>query len=144
LHEIAHAVAAGSAGGPVSLDAAIITKLSRVLMLAPAALIIGAWYQRSTNKERGDAAQKAKLPIPWFMAGFILASIIGTFVPLGANIIQLLVKAAYLFLGMAMAALGISVNFRVIWQRGRNVFLAAFISSIILLIFAIIVVKLFF
>ncbi len=41
LHEIAHAVAAGGSGGPVSLDTAIITKLSRVLMLAPAALIIG-------------------------------------------------------------------------------------------------------
>src|SRR5699024_12484285 len=34
LHEIAHAVAAGSAGGPVSLDTAIITKLSRILLLA--------------------------------------------------------------------------------------------------------------
>ncbi len=47
LHEIAHAVATGGAGGPVSLDSAIITKLSRVLMLAPATLIIGIWYQKT-------------------------------------------------------------------------------------------------
>lgn len=45
LHEIAHAIATGGAGGPISLSAAIITKLSRVLLLAPAALVIGIWYQ---------------------------------------------------------------------------------------------------
>ncbi|WP_461240205.1 YeiH family protein [Paucilactobacillus sp. N302-9] len=142
LHEIAHAVAAGSAGGPISLNTAIITKLSRVLMLAPAALIIGLWYQKnhSTVKNEGDT----KLPIPWFMAGFIAASVIGTFVPLGAANLALLVKIAYIILGMAMAALGMSVNFRVILQRGKNVFLAAITSSVILLVCVIIASKLFF
>ncbi|GAF36544.1 YeiH family protein [Lentilactobacillus farraginis] len=142
LHEIAHAVAAGSSGGPISLDTAIITKLSRVLMLAPAALIIGGWYQRTTPQPANQ--EKRRLPIPWFMAGFILASILGTFLPLGASTLAFLVKAAYLFLGMAMAALGMSVNFRVIFQRGRNVFLAAFLSSVILMTFTIIVSKTFF
>ncbi len=142
LHEIAHAVAAGSSGGPISLDTAIITKLSRVLMLAPAALVIGGWYQRTTPVKEGELKQK--LPIPWFMAGFILASVLGTFLPLGNATLGFLVKTAYLFLGMAMAALGMSVNFRVILQRGRNVFLAAFISSVILLMFTIVVSKTFF
>lgn len=142
LHEIAHAVAAGSSGGPVSLDTAIITKLSRVLMLAPAALVIGGWYQRSTHKS-GDG-HRGKLPIPWFMGGFILASILGTFLPLGAGMLAGLVKAAYLFLGMAMATLGMSVNFKVIFQRGKGAFAAAFLASIILLIFTIIVSKFFF
>ncbi|MFC6171145.1 YeiH family protein [Loigolactobacillus jiayinensis] len=142
LHEIAHAVAAGSAGGPVSLDTAIITKLSRVLLLAPAALIIGIWYSRSNHISTG--AGQHKLPIPWFMGGFILASVVGTFLPLGAAVLAALVKFAYLFLGMAMAALGMSVNFRVILQRGGKAFLAASISSCILLAFVIVASKLFF
>lgn len=54
------------------------------------------------------------------MGGFILASIIGSFVPMSASLLNLLVKAAYIFLGMAMAALGISVNFRVILNRGKK------------------------
>lgn len=141
LHEIAHAVAAGSAGGPVSLDTAIITKLSRVLLLAPAALIIGIWYQR---KNQLDNAAARKLPIPWFMGGFILASICGTFLPLGAATLATLVKLAYLFLGMAMAALGMSVNFRVIGQRGGKAFLAAGTASCVLLLFVIVVSKAFF
>lgn len=143
LHEIAHAVATGGAGGPVSLDTAIITKLSRVLLLAPAALIIGFWHRSRTNIDRENVV-RGKLPIPWFMAGFILASVIGTFVPLGATVLGWLVKFAYLFLGMAMAALGMSVNFRVIFKRGKGAFLAAFLGSVVLLIFVIIVSKLFF
>lgn len=143
LHEIAHAVATGGAGGPVSLDTAIITKLSRVLMLAPAALIIGIWYQHQTNKN-GAQSGKQKLPIPWFMAGFIIASVIGTFAPLSDAALSWLVKLAYLVLGMAMAALGMSVNFNVIFKRGKNAFLAAGISSVILLAFVIVVSKLFF
>lgn len=144
LHEIAHAVAAGGAGGPVSLDSAIITKLSRVLMLAPAAFIIGAWWQRQSKKHGVQTTANGKLPIPWFMAGFILASVIGTFVPLGATVLAWLVKLAYIFLGMAMAALGMSVNFRVIANRGAKPFAASAIASTILLIFVATVSKLFF
>ncbi|GAK47090.1 PSE family sulfate exporter [Secundilactobacillus oryzae JCM 18671] len=131
LHEIAHAVATGGAGGPVSLDSAIITKLSRVLMLAPATLIIGIWYQKNQSVTQTSARQK--LPIPWFMAGFILASVIGTFLPLGATVLNALVKLAYIILGMAMAALGLSVNFKVILHRGGKAFLAAFLTSVVLL-----------
>ncbi|WP_300560038.1 putative sulfate exporter family transporter [Companilactobacillus sp.] len=142
LHEIAHAIATGGAGGPVSLDAAIITKLSRVLLLAPAALIIGIWYQHSEKK--ADDATKQKLPIPWFMAGFLAASVIGTFVPMSANVLDFLVKLAYLVLGMAMAALGMTVNFKAFFSSGKNAVLAALSSSVILLLFMIVVSKTFF
>ncbi|MFC6324154.1 YeiH family protein [Companilactobacillus baiquanensis] len=141
LHEIAHAIATGGAGGSVSLSAAIITKLSRVLMLAPAALIIGIWYQKT---EASVNTAKQKLPIPWFMGGFILASIIGSFIPMPVGILNGLVKLAYLVLGMAMAALGMSVNFKVFVTSGKKAVLAALIVSVILLGFMILVSKAFF
>lgn len=146
LHEIAHAVAAGSAGGPVSLDTAIITKLSRVLMLAPAAMIIGWWYQKQGIKDGSIVLtnDQKRVPIPWFMVGFILASVIGTFMPLGVAVIAGLVKLAYLVLGMAMAALGMSVNFKVLLTRGRNALLAAILGSVVLLTFVAVMSKLFF
>ena len=146
LHEIAHAVAAGGAFGESSLDNALIMKLSRVLLLAPVALIVGYWYQRRLVRESIEEHEQApkKLPIPWFLDGFILTSILGTFLPLSAGLLDGLVQAAYIFLGMAMAALGISVNFKVIFKRGGAVFGAAAISSTCLLIFMIIMSRLFF
>lgn len=146
LHEIAHAVAAGGAFGELSLDSALIMKLSRVLLLAPVALIVGYWYQRRLTKESvADHTKKpGKLPIPWFLGGFILTSILGTYLPLAPQLLDALVQSAYIFLGMAMAALGVSVNFKVIFKRGGAVFGAAAISSTCLLIFMIIMSKLFF
>ena len=146
LHEIAHAVAASGAFGESSLDNALIMKLSRVLLLAPVALIVGYWYQRRLVRESIEEHEQApkKLPIPWFLGGFILTSILGTFLPLSAGLLDGLVQAAYIFLGMAMAALGISVNFKVIFKRGGAVFGAAAISSTCLLIFMIIMSRLFF
>lgn len=141
LHEIAHAVAAGGAGGPEALDTAIITKLSRVLMLIPVAILVGLFAHRGQAQEQEN---KGKLPIPYFMLGFLAASCIGTYLPLGATLLSALVSLAYIFLGMAMAALGMSVNFNVIAKRGARVFIACFIASCILLIAAVLAAKLFF
>lgn len=113
LHEIAHAVAAGGAGGSIGMDSAIIAKLSRVLLLAPVALIVGLIeYKKNKNAE-----EKISIPVPWFMGGFILASAVGSYLQLSDNITQNLVNIAYILLGMAMAALGINVNFKVIIKK---------------------------
>ena len=129
LHEIAHAVAVGGSAGDAGMDAAIIMKLSRVLMLAPTAMIIGAWWARR-HTQPGDGPRK--VPIPWFMLGFLVASVAGTYLPFVAQFTDILVKAAYLVLGMAMAALGMNVDFKAIASRGRMAVLASFLASILL------------
>lgn len=129
LHEIAHAVAVGGSAGDAGMDAAIIMKLSRVLMLAPTAMIIGAWWARR-HPQPGDGPRK--VPIPWFMLGFLVASVAGTYLPFVAQFTDILVKAAYLVLGMAMAALGMNVDFKAIASRGRMAVLASFFASILL------------
>ena len=140
LHEIAHAVAGGDAFGAV--DIATIMKLSRVLMLVFAAIIIAIWWDRthSTVKHEG----KRKVAFPWFMLGFIAASVLGTYVPFLTAISAQLVDVAYIVLGMAMAALGINVNFKAIASKGAKAVLASFIASVLLVAFSVLVAKLFF
>ena len=140
LHEIAHAVAAGGAFD--SIDVATIMKLSRVLMLVPASIFIAIWWNaRHSKVENGG---KHKISFPWFMLGFIAASVIGTYVPFITAHASTLVEAGYVFLGMAMAALGINVNFKVIFKQGRTAFLASFLASIVLVILACLASVLFF
>ena len=132
LHEIAHAVAAGDAFGAV--DIATIMKLSRVLMLVVAAVAIAAWWGRG---HAGDTGKGSVANVfPWFMLGFIGASVIGTFVPGVAAITPRLVDFAYIVLGMAMAALGINVNFKAIAAKGRMALLASFLTSVLLMCLA--------
>lgn len=139
LHEIAHAVAAGNAGGVVSEEIATIVKLSRVLMLAPLSIILSIIL--SKNKPENE---KANIVIPWFMVGFIIASAIGTYANLGEEIIEILISLAYIFLGMAMAALGVNVNFKVVLEKGKEVFFSAFIGSVLLLILVYFIARTFF
>ena len=140
LHEIAHAVAAGDAFNAV--NTATIMKLSRVLMLVFAAIIIAIWWEKKHSEVAPTG--KRSVAFPWFMLGFIGASVIGTFVPFIAAITPQLVDFAYIVLGMAMAALGINVNFKAIAVKGRKPFLASFLVSILLMLFAAGVAVLFF
>ena len=140
LHEIAHAVAGGDAFGAV--DIATIMKLSRVLMLVFAAIIIAVWWNKNHSEMPADG--KRKVSFPWFMLGFIGASIIGTFVPFIGAIAPNLVDFAYIVLGMAMAALGINVNSSAIAKKGQKAFLASFLTSVLLMCFAAGIAALFF
>ena len=140
LHEIAHAVAAGGAFN--SIELATIMKLARVLMLVPASIFIAIWWNaRHSKVENGG---KHSISFPWFMLGFIAASVIGTYVPFIAANSATLVEAGYVFLGMAMAALGINVNFKAIFKEGRSAFLASFLASIVLVALAYTAAVLFF
>lgn len=150
LHEIAHVVAAASADATdVAMDAAIIMKLSRVILLAPAAILVGIFYKKMQTKKSFDN-HKNKLPIPWFMLGFLLTSCLGTL--LSAHIDEATIKPilfnletfAFIVLAMAMSALGMSVNFKVLFKRGINILISAVLGSLALFIFSLVVVKIFF
>ena len=58
LHEIAHAVAAGDAFGAV--DIATIMKLSRVLMLVFAAIIIAVWWDKNHSEMTANAKCRSR------------------------------------------------------------------------------------
>ena len=119
-----------------------IMKLSRVLMLVFAAIIIAIWWEKKHSEVQSTG--KKTVAFPWFMLGFIGASIIGTFVPFVTSITPQLVDFAYIVLGMAMAALGINVNFKAIASKGKKPMLASFLTSILLMCFAAGVAMLFF
>lgn len=147
LHEIAHAVAVGAALGSEGETMAMIMKLSRVLMLVFAAIIIAIWWDKTKSEVKTDG--KRKVAFPWFMIGFIVASVIGTILiascgATGQQITNVCVDIAYILLGMAMAALGINVNFSVLAKRGKNAMLASFIASVLLLGFCVLIAVVFF
>lgn len=139
LHEIAHAVAAGNAGGAIAEEVAVLSKLSRVIMLVPVALIFSIFVNRKTEQ-----TTRHKLPIPWFMLGFLIASACGSYLDFIAPAVDTLVNLAYLVLGMAMAALGINMNYNVIRERGGRVMSGAFLGSVAQLAICVILAKLFF
>ena len=77
LHEVAHVAGAGNAMDPTDslgiAGTATITKMIRVMMLAPVLVIMSFALAGRRRKENGVAAgrEKSRITIPWFAFGFI-------------------------------------------------------------------------
>ena len=141
LHEVAHVVGAGNAMGKEISDAAIIVKMIRVMMLAPALVVMSFMLARTAvnsvvNGGRnggGVAPSRGKITIPWFAFGFLAV--------IGFNSLDLLPHAVVdginqvdtFMLTMAMTALGTETSIEKFKKAGAKPFVLAAILYVWLL-----------
>ncbi len=76
IHDTSSVVGAAMQYGPTALEVGTTVKLARALWIVPVALFV-AFY---IGRKRGDG-QRAKIRVPWFIPGFILAAAIVTWIP---------------------------------------------------------------
>lgn len=138
LHEIAHVIAAASAGGNEAIDIAVIVKLTRVALLVPVAIIIGIFYRRMDKSEEKKGFTLSI--IPWFILGFLAMSAINSLGIIPANVAQTFVNIAYILIAMAMAGLGLNVEIKTFKELGVKAFIAGLIGSVCLTILGYILV----
>ncbi|WP_445480872.1 YeiH family protein [Lysinibacillus irui] len=138
LHEIAHVIAAASAGGNEAIDIAVIVKLTRVALLVPVAIIIGIFYRRMDKSEEKKGFTLSI--IPWFILGFLAMSAINSIGIIPANVAQAFVNIAYILIAMAMAGLGLNVEIKTFKELGVKAFIAGLIGSVCLSILGYILV----
>jgi len=111
LEEIAHTVAAGSALTKVGADFALLTKLSRVIMLVPTILVLDIImnYEERKHRQKGDkAGQKSQFPM--FVAGFLISSIISSTGIIPKGIITILLNISTILLAGSMLAVGMNLK----------------------------------
>ena len=133
VHEVAHVVGAGNAidaaGGNVA-DAATITKMIRVMLLAPVLVIMGLVL---SSGKKGGNGEKRKITVPWFAFLFLLVIIVNSllqgasFIPQDglAAVTQGINTFDTFLLTMAMTALGAETTFDKFKQAGLKPFLLA-------------------
>ena len=80
----------------------------------------------------GARTEKAKVPIPWFILGFLLVSGFNSLGIVPEQIAGYIVIAAYMLIAMAMAGLGLNVDLVSFRRLGMKSFAAGFIGSILL------------
>ncbi len=140
LHEVAHVIAAASIAGDSTVDMAVIVKLTRVALLVPVAIIIGLLF--SDKKDRNKSKKVLFAIFPWFILGFLIMSGINTLGMVSQSFTTALVNLAYLFIGMAMAGLGLHVDIKTFKKLGIKPFVAGLIGSVLLSILGYVLVKL--
>jgi len=130
LHEIAQVAAAGPAGGQSAFDLAMVVKLTRVVLLAPVALALAFLLTLRAGKE-SQQAQKfdwRKLPIPWFVLGFLIVGAVNSVGWLSKDLSNITLQVSIFLMVMAMAAMGLLVDLKVIRKTGLRALGVSFLA----------------
>ena len=142
LHEVAHVAGAGNAMDPTDslgiAGTATITKMIRVMMLAPVLVVMSFALAGRRRRESAAAVQEAKaeksrITIPWFAFGFIGVICLNSLLQHWCGVesvreIPLNGAIEYFdtfLLTMAMTALGTETNFDKFRQAGAKPFVLA-------------------
>lgn len=123
VHEVAQVVVAGNAISPEVGNTAVVTKMIRVMMLAPFLLILSFALttvndSNSSGKKPSFIARVKQVKVPWFAFIFILIVVLHTWVPMSANFEQSMIMLDDVLLTMAMFALGLTTHLSAIKQAG--------------------------
>ncbi|WP_277586824.1 YeiH family protein [Psychrobacillus antarcticus] len=134
LHEIAHVALAGAPAGPDALAIALLAKLGRVFLLIPLSFILMYWMKR---KGKADNDSDSKIEFPWFLIGFIIMSLFGSYILGHAITIPEGVMNGVSFftsfiLTMAMIGLGLNVSLKDLRTKALRPLLAMAITSVLL------------
>ncbi|WP_136796876.1 MULTISPECIES: YeiH family protein [Desulfosediminicola] len=123
IHEVAHAVAAGSDISTTAGSNAIITKMIRVLMLAPVLIIVGLIFTRkNANAQDGSTG----FAIPWFAVIFLAVVGFNSLNLLSVRMVDFINNLDIFLLTMTMCALGMETSFSKLKKVGpAPIYLAA-------------------
>lgn len=132
LHEIAHVALAGAPAGPHALAVALLAKLGRIFLLVPLSFILMYWMKRKEKVESG-----AKIEFPWFLIGFIMMSLLGSYVFghaifLPASVMKGVSFFTSFILTMAMIGLGLNVSLKDLRTKALRPLVAMTITSVLL------------
>jgi uncharacterized integral membrane protein (TIGR00698 family) len=115
IHEVAQVFAAGRSVSAATADTAVITKMVRVMMLAPFLIGLSAWLARGAA-----AAERSKrrLTVPWFAFAFVAMVGFNSLSVLPRHVVEAATELDTLLLAMAMAALGLTTHLSAIRRAG--------------------------
>jgi uncharacterized integral membrane protein (TIGR00698 family) len=147
VHEVAQATAAGQSISSDVMQTAVVVKLVRVMMLAPFILMLGVVLNKRDKTKiirANDAAGVSdvktfipspnKLIIPWFVFGFIIATVINTIILIPEFLQMTITFCSQFLLALAMVALGAETQWSTIRTAGSKPLILALILFVILML----------
>ena len=141
IHEIAQVVAAAFQDGARSGEVGTVSKLTRVMMLAPVVITLGLLAMRRAAHRTGRSAGNAAPPMPWFVLGFVAMVVVNSVVAIPAVPKAWIAVATTFLLSMALAAMGIETDFRKLKAEGVKPLLLAAAAWLFISIFSLVLVK---
>jgi uncharacterized integral membrane protein (TIGR00698 family) len=128
VHDVGQVVATAQTMGAVALAAAVVVKLTRVLMLAPMVAITSIQTRR-----RGTATGKQPAIVPLFIIGFLALVLVRSFIPLPDVVVSIASILQSVLLSMALFGIGASLRLERLARSGARGLGAGLASWVVLL-----------
>jgi uncharacterized integral membrane protein (TIGR00698 family) len=131
IYELAQVYGASFAISEGALNTATLVKLSKVLMLVPLLLVLGVMRRRAAGADR-----ETRLPIPWFVFGFIGVMLLNSAFTINPQLRRLVLEFDQFLFLMVMVALGLTTRLGKLaeggvgWRLGGVGIVALVLSSV--------------
>lgn len=136
VNDTSSVVAAGYTFSNAAGNLAVIVKLTRTLMIVPVTLALAVYTSRKSmqcdSKDKVNCSYNIAKIFPWFVLGFVAASIINTFVPMPHGMNSFLAQTGKFVIVMAMASIGLNTNVVELVKSGAKPILLGLICWFVL------------
>ncbi|WP_274626272.1 YeiH family protein [Arvimicrobium flavum] len=138
VHEVAQVAAAAFQHSDAAGQYGTVSKLTRVVMLAP--LVLGMAVFATS---RGEGEARAETPVPWFVLGFVCMVIVNSAVELPAIVAENVGLVTNFLLASALAAIGLQINAGRLRAKGAKPLLLGVFGWLFIAVFGLAALKLF-
>ena len=128
VQEVAQVVAAAGAVSPGALAVATVTKLARVVLLAPLVACAGIAVTRSRRRAAAAAGRedptttaRRAAPVPLFVVGFLVAVVVRSLGVVPDGVVHLSTETSNVLFAAALFAMGLAVDVRELVRTGGRV-----------------------
>ncbi|WP_235356945.1 YeiH family protein [Bacillus alveayuensis] len=141
LHELAHVALAAGAAGQDALAVGLLAKLGRVFLLIPLSFIL-----IYLEKRKGVNNEKTKIAFPWFLIGFVVMSVLGSYIraynPMKLqNLLDPIANVSSFLLTMAMVGLGLNIHLQQVRKKALKPLATLIITSFLLSIITVFIAE---
>jgi uncharacterized integral membrane protein (TIGR00698 family) len=139
IHEIAQVVAAAFQNGQRAGEIGTTSKLARVMLLAPTIFALNLRDRFITSRVSANAA---RLPIPWFVLGFIAVVGLNSIVSVPVEASKSIATLTTFLLSIALAAMGLETDVAKLYAKGYRPALLGALAFLFIAIFSLTLIKL--
>ncbi|WPC43784.1 YeiH family protein [Clostridium sp. JS66] len=131
VNDTSSVVAAGYSYSTAAGNLAVIVKLTRTLAIVPITLALAIYTSKKEAKSKKGSYSISKI-FPWFVLGFVAASVINTFIPVPAALTNFLSEAGKFVIVMAMVSVGLNTNIVELVKNGVRPIVLGFTCWVVL------------
>jgi uncharacterized integral membrane protein (TIGR00698 family) len=142
VYAVPQVVAAASPVSLLSLEMATLVKLTRVLLLGPAVLVMGGLFRLRHAAVSSTPGWRSLAIVPWFVAGFLVLATLRSIGGMPDGIAQPTRDVSRLLMVLAMAGLGFGVELAAVRTVGPRVAVAVVCSLAFMALFTVACIRL--